>query len=80
MASNGVRGDAARYGASYRRMTREEELEDIAVSRARWRLRFYCWRWTIALALVSVQGGVLAWDVLSHHPAKLLIEVALPLR
>jgi hypothetical protein len=59
---------------SSRRWRREEELEELAVSRARWKLRFYCWRWSLALSLATIGagGGVLA---LLHGSPDFLAEL-----
>lgn len=62
------------------RRSRREALEDLAIARAKWRLRFYCWGYALALTLATVQGAVFAWDLLSHHPAQVLINLVLPVR
>jgi len=40
---------------SSRRLQERRDYQDIAVARARWELRFYCWRSVILLTLLSLE-------------------------
>jgi hypothetical protein len=40
---------------SSRRLQERRDFQDIAVARAKWELRFYCWRSTILLTLASAE-------------------------
>lgn len=58
-----------------RRLRRRRDLQDIAVRRAQWQLRFYCWRWFILLIPATFQVGEAVVAVLDGRAPHLLLDI-----
>ena len=63
-------------GSSISRRLRRESLEDIAVRKARWKLRFYCWGWSVVLVAVTAQAIEVVLALLEHRAPQ--IDIRLP--
>jgi hypothetical protein len=66
--------EETRMGTPSSRRLRREELEDLAVRKERWKLRFYCWRWSLVLGLASI-GTVIGVMNLLHGSTHGLAEL-----
>jgi len=61
--------------SSSRRLRRE--LSEIEVRQAHWKLRFYCWRWTILLTIATAQALEVAVALFEHRAPQILGHVHL---
>jgi len=65
-------------GSTSSRRLRREQLEEIEVRQARWKLRFYCWGGMVCLLVASAQAVEIVVALLEHRVPHILLDVRQP--
>lgn len=60
------------------RRLRRESLEKIEVCKAKWKLRFYCWRWSVFLVIATAQAVDVLLAVVEHRTPHIVLELRTP--
>lgn len=64
--------------SSSRRLRRREQLEEIEVRKAQWKLRFYCWGGSVLLVAASAQTVEVVVALLEHRVPHVVLDVRVP--
>jgi len=64
--------------SSSRRLRRREQLEEIEVRNAQWKLRFYRWGGGVLLIALSVQVAEVVLALIEHRVPHVVVDLRAP--